>query len=201
MGNIGDPRGTINNEIAAFDADPETALAESSLRELICTYPSNQDGRQVLVKVIAINALYHARVRDIDLQPLSIHISKIGALDARLAQGDPEIVDAIWNSQGTTRHYPSFATKFCSWHNQEAYAIYDGNVWEALAAYGANDDRFAFPERDFVKYAAFLAIVKRFQNSYGLEDHSLKDIDKFLWRVGGRLIAAKQVRPGAPSAV
>ncbi|HVZ83274.1 MAG TPA: hypothetical protein VG893_06325 [Terracidiphilus sp.] len=198
---IGEPRGTIDKEIAAFDAEPETALAESSLRELICTYPNNLDSRQVLVKVIVINALYHARVRDIDLQPLSIHISKIGALDAKLTQGDPEVVDAIWNSEGTTRHYPSFATKFCSWHNHEAYAIYDGNVWEALGAYGFKNDGFAFPERDFVKYAAFLAIVRRFQNSYGLTDYSLKDIDKFLWRVGGRLIAAKQVQPSAPSAV
>jgi hypothetical protein len=74
-------------------------------------------------------------------------------------------------------------------------------AWGALVAYGAKDDRFVFPEREFVNYAAFLAIVRRFQISYGLEDRSLKDIDKFLWRVGGRLIAAKKAQPGSPTAL
>lgn len=201
MESIRDPRSTIDDEIAAFDAEMKTDLSESTIRELICTYPDNHDGRHVLVKVIAISALYHARVLDIDLQPLSTHITKIHALDARLQNGDPEVVDAIWNSQGTRHHYPSFATKFCSWHNQEAYAIYDGNAWEALVAYGAKGDGFLFPERNFVKYAAFLAIVRRFQKFYGLDGYSLKDIDKFLWRVGGRLIAAKGALPGPPTAV
>jgi len=201
MESVGDPQTTIEKEIAAFDADPETAFAESTIGELISTYRDNQDNRHVLVKVIAINALYHARVLDIDLQPLAIHIAKIDKLDLRLKKGDPEVVDAIWNSEGTKRRYPSLATKFCSWHNQEAYAIYDGNVWEALVAYGAKGDRFVFPEREFVKYAMFLAIVKRFQNSYDLEDRSLKEIDKFLWRVGGRLIAAKQAQSSDSSDV
>jgi hypothetical protein len=75
MESDGDPRSTIDKEIAAFDDEPETALAESTIRELISTYPDNRDVRHVLVKVIAINATYHARVLDIDLQPLSIHIN------------------------------------------------------------------------------------------------------------------------------
>lgn len=199
MESVGDPRGTIDKEIADFDAEPETAFTESTIRELIRTYPNNLDTRHVAVKVITINALYHARVLDVDLRPLSIHIAKINALDARLRQGDPKVVDEIWNSEGTRRHYLSFATKFCSWHNQNAYAIYDGNVWEALVAYGGKAGPFALPERNFVNYAAFLAIVRRFQNSYSLEGHSLKDIDKFLWHVGGRLIEAKKTQPETPA--
>lgn len=201
METVEDPRSTIDKEVEAFDTEPETAFAESTIRELISTYPTNEDDRHVLVKVIAINALYHARVLDIDLQPLSIHIAKNDTLDAKLRRGDPGAVDLIWNSQGTRKHYPSFATKFCSWHNQEAYAIYDGNVWEALSAYGAKKDRFNFPEHDFVNYAAFLTIVRRFQSSYGLQDRSLKEIDKFLWQVGSRLIAEKKVRLGGREAV
>ena len=135
MESVGDPRSPIDKEIAAFDAEPETAFAESTIRELISTYPDNQDVRHILVKAITINALYHARVLDMDLQPLSIHLKTIDELDTRLRQGTPDVVDAIWKSQGTRRKYFSFATKFCSWHNQEAYEIYDLNVWEALFAY------------------------------------------------------------------
>ena len=202
MESVGDPRSTIDQEIAAFDAEPETAFAESTIRELFSTYPDNQDVRHILVKVIAINALYHARVLDMDLQPLSIHMKTIDELDTRLRQGTPDVVDAIWKSQGTKRKYFSFATKFCSWHNQEAYAIYDLNVWEALVAYRAKDERFAFRNSECNDYAGFLAIVRRFRKSYGLEDYSLKSIDKLLWRVGGRAIAERgKARPEAPEAV
>ena len=108
MESVGDPRSTIDKEIAAFDAEPETAFAESTIRELISTYPDNQDVRHILVKVIAINALYHARVLDMDLQPLSIHMKTIDELDTRLRQGTPDVVDAIWKSQGTRRSiFPS----------------------------------------------------------------------------------------------
>jgi hypothetical protein len=201
MESIGDPQSTIHKEIAAFDDEPETALIESTIRELISTYPGNQDVRHVLVKVIAINATYHAGVLDIDLQPLSMHIKTIDELDTRLRQGTPDVVDAIWKSQGTRRRYFSFATKFCSWHNQEAYAIYDRNVWEALVAYRAKDKCFAFRNSECDDYAGFLAVVRRFRESYGLEDHPLKSIDKFLWQVGGRLIAERKGPPEVSEAV
>jgi hypothetical protein len=192
---VGDPGSTIDAEVAAFDADQETAFAESTIHELISTYPNNQDVRHILVKVIAINALYHARVLDIDLQPLSIHIKTIDGLDSRLREGAPDLVDAIWKSQGTRRHYFSFATKFCSWHNQEAYAIYDINVWEALAAYRRQDERFTFRNSECDNYVGFIAVVRRFQKVYCLERYSLKSIDKFLWRVGGQLISERQRAP------
>lgn len=51
MESVGDSRSTIDKEIAAFDHEPETALTELTIRELISTYPDNQDVRHVLVKV------------------------------------------------------------------------------------------------------------------------------------------------------
>jgi hypothetical protein len=53
MESIGDPRSTIDKEIADFDAESETAFAEPAIRELIRTYPNNQDRRHVVVKVVA----------------------------------------------------------------------------------------------------------------------------------------------------
>ena len=38
-------------------------------------------------------------------------------------------------------------------------------------------------------------MVRRFRKSYGLEDYSLKSIDKFLWQVGGRLITERRKAP------
>ena len=147
------------------------------------------------MKVIAINSRYHTRVLDVDLQPLAEHIHKIPALDSALKQGSADAVHAIWKSEGTRNQYFSFATKFCSWHNQGAYAIYDSYVWEALAAYRrTKNPRFTFRGSDFDDYTGFIAVVKKFQNAFGLEGYSLKDIDKFLWQVGYRIVASRPVK-------
>jgi hypothetical protein len=81
--------------------------------------------------------------------------------------------------------FPSLQS-FCSWHNQEAYAIYDLNVWEALVAYRAKDERFAFLNSECNDCAGFLIVVRRFRKSYGLEDYSLKSIDNSCgaWEAG-----------------
>lgn len=201
MENLGDPRKTIDKEIAAFEAEEETARAESTLRELIAAYPENRKIEHVLLKVLTVNALYHARVLDVDLHPLALHVGGIDNLDEKLQEGCPGAVDAIWKSQGTRHHYFSFATKFCSWHNQEAYAIYDLNMWEALRSYKSKELGFQFKDSESKDYAGFHAIVKRFQSSYGLAGYSLKGVDKFLWRVGGRILAAKKAQPGVPLAL
>jgi hypothetical protein len=44
----------IDAEIQAFDAEPFTALAETSLRELIAAFPYNTSVSHVLLKIIAI---------------------------------------------------------------------------------------------------------------------------------------------------
>jgi|HubBroStandDraft_1064217.scaffolds.fasta_scaffold220324_1 hypothetical protein len=109
-----------------------------------------------------------------------------------LKQGNSDAVDAIWKSQETRKHYFSFATKFCSWHNQEAYAIYDQNMWEALRAYKSKELGFQFKDSECKDRTCFQAIVKRFEATYDLEAYSLKDVDEFLWLVGGQLLKAKQ---------
>jgi hypothetical protein len=184
-----DPKGTIDQEIAAFDRAEKEYLGEPTIRELISTYPNNLKVEHILVKVITISSLYHARVLDNDFQPLARHIHTIDDLDGRLRRGDPSVVDAIIKSQGTTKQYFSFATKFCSWHNQEAYAIYDTYMWKALSAYRAAG-RFTFRASESDDYVGFHEVVRRFQKAYGLEAYSLRDIDKFLWRVGDRLLGA-----------
>ena len=186
------PKDHIDAEIAAFADDPETARAESTLSELIATYRENKRIEHVLTKVVTINALYHARVLDVDLHPLAVYISNIEGLDVKLKQGDSDAVDAIWKSTGTRKHYFSFATKFCSWHNQHAYAIYDLNMWEALRTHKSKELGFQFKDSECRDYTCFHAIVKRFQAAYDLEGYCLKDVDKFLWLVGYRLLKAKQ---------
>ena len=79
--------------------DRENALAEQTLSELFQQYPRNDDLRHVLLKVIAVNSLYHTCVYALDA--VARHIHAHGAeIDAALEAGSHEIVDkiatAIW---------------------------------------------------------------------------------------------------------
>ena len=65
-------------------------------------------------------------------------------------------------------------------------------MWEALRGYKSKELDFRFKDSECKDYACFHAIVKRFQAAYDLEGYSLKDVDKFLWLVGYRLLKAKQ---------
>ncbi|MGB6743229.1 MAG: hypothetical protein WBE38_06175 [Terracidiphilus sp.] len=132
--NLPDPKSEIDSYAQKFLQDKETERAENTVQELIAAFPKNEKIEHVLIKIVTINSLYHARVLDVDLHPFVLHIHRIENLDGKLAEGNLEVVDEIWKSKGTRQHYFSFATKFCSWHNQEAYAIYDTYMWEALCA-------------------------------------------------------------------
>ncbi|HLU25087.1 MAG TPA: hypothetical protein VKZ58_05230 [Longimicrobiales bacterium] len=51
-------------------------------------------------------------------------------IDGLLRDGVPEAVERIASAQikGRPRRYYSFATKNCSWHYPELFAIYDRHV-------------------------------------------------------------------------
>ena len=99
---------------------------------------------------------------------------------------------------GARRKYYSFATKFCSWHNQKSYAIHDGNVWEALKAYRAQNGSFTFHNSEFNYYATFFNVINRFRKAYDLEGYSLKQVDKFLWMIGAKILGERKKAVASP---
>lgn len=189
------PTRSIDREIENFDLDPSAALAEASLRELIGAFPHNVNVNHVLLKIIAINRLYRARVLDKDMETFVAHVAAIPNLDDMLKSGNPEAVTLICDSPRPVRRYYSFATKYCSWHNQSAYSMWDGYVDEALWAYRKQDRFKEFKRESLQEYMELLDVTHAFRTHYGLQNYSLKDIDKFLWRVGSAV--SKKVTPSA----
>jgi hypothetical protein len=180
-----DPTATIDDEVAAFNS--EEAPVEDTVRALLTAFPENREFAHVYLKVIGINQLYRARVLNVDAEPLARHILSLN-IDSLLLAGSPKAVTMIRECETTRLKYYSFATKFCSWHNQEAYSLWDHNVDEALWSYKKKDKFSKFKHKELGEYARLVETVKEFRDFYGLQRHSLKNIDKFLWRVGATLL-------------
>src|ERR1700678_3131168 len=177
---------SVRTECDAFDREPSTHLAEDALRQLRECFPRNHDPAHVILKVIALNRLYRARVLDKHIEMVACGIAE-QRIDPLLVEGSPKAVELIIGCCSERRYY-SFATKFCSWHNPDAYVIYDGNVNECLWRYRKRDNFSRFQRGDLYDYSKLSGIIAAFKGHYELHSFTSKEIDKFLWRIGELLL-------------
>jgi hypothetical protein len=174
----------VKEEGREFDGDNQ--LCEEALRSLWAQFPRNIEASHVLLKVLVLNRLYSTRVNDIDVEPLARHIVGLG-IDRLLDQGELEAVDLITNCPDLKKYF-SFASKFCSWHNPMVYPIWDRNARACLWAYKKQDQFAPFHEYDLWVYESFRAIIVAFRSHSGLDSVTFKELDKFLYRSGDRIL-------------
>jgi hypothetical protein len=176
-------------ELACVRFNRENFPIEQALAELFSRYPENTNENAVLLKVVALNALYSTQIPTYSQTIPSVidvahHIHRKGSkIDPALAAGSPEIVDTIANISvpgKKTRCNFSFATKYCSWHRPDSYPIWDSRVDGYLQAF---EDHGGF-STCFENYPTFLKVMTAFRKHHRLECFSFKDIDKFLWLHG-----------------
>jgi len=177
-----------------FDSDPSTRLGEDALGQLWAHFPRNTEAAHVLLKVLALNSRYSAQVRDIDIETLARHIAGL-SIDPQLAEGSASTVHLITHC-GNLRHYFSFATKYCSWHNPDAYPIYDRNVDACLWSYKKENSFAKFQHQDLWDYARLRDVVTEFRTFFKLDSFNFKAIDKFLWSQGDSLLRAIEAIKG-----
>jgi hypothetical protein len=178
-------------------SDPDRALTE-----LFAQYPKNDNFVHVLLKVVALNALYSLRIRVYGDHPTVYDVARhiVGQkIDPDLDLCLPELVHRISKidkGKKTFYHY-SFATKYCSFHRPESYPIWDSRVDEYLGRLRNQEkhkkDGFRqFKRLDLWNYPKFKKIVTEFRDHYGLQAFTYKQIDAFLYLEGGKLLATKE---------
>lgn len=189
----------VRSAILKFDG--ENLHIEQALGTLFRHYPRNENPSEVLLKVVTLNALYSTRIPMYstvvpNVWDVAQHIyARASDIDSALKSGLPEIVDTIRQitvSGKNNHNYFSFATRYCSWHNWDAYPIWDSHV-ENYFAYlkKANPTEWArfggdFDNNSHSNYPAFRDLMTRFRDAYSFRSMSFKDTDKFLWQYGKR---------------
>jgi hypothetical protein len=179
----------IRAECDADASDPKNQLEEDALNKLFSLFPRNTNTSHVLLKVLVLNKLYKTQINDIDVEPLARHIAG-HRIDALLTRGSPRAVEVITNCPSLQKKHFSFATKYCSWHNPTAYPIYDRNVVKCLCRCNKQKEFKVkgFYQKDLRDFKEFLAVVTAFRSFYVLDTVSFKQLDKFLWHLGDRIL-------------
>lgn len=148
-----------------------------------CRY--NNDIREVLIKCCTLNDFYSTNI--FDIHSVAQHILKLN-IDERLEKGDLSLVNDIAHVEvgnpKSPRFFYSFATKYCSHHQPEKYAIYDRYVEKLLMEFKKRDKFSKFTLKDLKNYERYMAVIRDFQCHYGLTQFTLKQLDHYLWQLG-----------------
>ena len=156
---------------------------EEAVNRVFRDYASNKELDNILIKCSILNDFYSTNI--FKIYPVAKHIQSLN-IDIRLKDGDPSLVDEIAKITigGKTKNFYSFASKFCSHHNQLDFPIYDSYVHKVLKYYRNVDRFYDFEENDLKVYPKFKNILIEFRSFYKLDKYNLKELDKYLWQFG-----------------
>jgi len=170
--------------------DHESSITEQALTDLFGQYPANTNLPHVLLKVVALNRLYSTNI--LSVHDVANHIYQHSQdVDSALAIGSLNVVDLIAKvtitTTGKVRENYSFATKYCSWHNQTSYPIWDTRVYRYLRSLRrTSSEPFLGTKLYFWdEYSEFVQLMTAFRDRYKLNPLTFKQIDKFLYQHGG----------------
>lgn len=165
---------------------PEQENALDKLFVNLC--PNNTDLNDVLIKVCTLNDFYSTNIYGVTKVAKKI---KELSIDSRLNSSvrDTAIVQDLDEAvkKETGKSIYSFATKYCSHHKPNIYPIYDSYVDLLLRYYRDNEGLLSairFDDNDLSNYDTFCKVIDAFRQFYGLQQYSVKEIDKYLWQVG-----------------
>jgi hypothetical protein len=160
-----------------YEGPRNTAAA---LKLAFKSFPNNMEIPEVLIKTSALNDLFRTNI--FATPELAKHITNLN-IDEKLKRGDLSVIAEIarFEIKEKTKTFYSFATKYCHWHNQTEYPIFDSRVHNSLVAYKRQDGFAEFTEEDLRHYPSFKEVINSFLDYYSLSGISYKELDKFLW--------------------
>ena len=143
----------------------------------------NDNIEDILIKCSSLNDFYSTNI--FDIHTVAQHILSL-KIDERLVSGDLSLVDEISHVEvnGKVHTFYSFATKYCSHHNPERYAIYDSNVEKVLVSMNSRDQFMDFKQEELKVYETYMNAIDAFRKRYGLTQYNIKQLDQYLWQLG-----------------
>jgi len=171
----------VSVQHACQQYDEQHQLAESALEELFRLFPKNDNLNHVLLKVVAVNTLYHTCIFDLEEVARHIYAHSL-AIDAALSSADPAAIDLIarLKVRSRTHNFYSFATKYANCHQPQAYPIYDSRIDVYLWNLQLRNRFSTFQHSDLCNYEKFVDVMTAFRSFHGLKGITFKQIDKFL---------------------
>ncbi len=189
---INEPSDTeVKRWLKEWDGMSRYTLQEEALSLIVDTCKGNTSLKCILAKVMALDSFYSTNLYyQIEMAE---RIKSISDFDDRVQRGDLSLVENISvleyekeiekEKVCKTKNCISFASKYCNWHNKEAYPIYDSYVRDVLAYLRTTFTKLNYDPKKLTEYVHFHAAIEEIREVYNLH-YSMKDMDRYLWTLG-----------------
>lgn len=163
-------------------------LTDQTIIPYVKANKSNKEATAVATKVALINSFYNTNIyASLDMAKRIVNLAKEKQLDDLILIGDLRAVGLISKFKGRT--FLSFASKYCHFHNSDAYPMLDKFVVGLLKEIngkerklGVENSNLQKQKNDLKKYEEFYRAIMNLKGHIGRI--SLKDLDVFLWLCG-----------------
>lgn len=162
----------VEKYIDLWNMQENYTAQEKALDKLFFSvYPQNKLMEDILIKVSCLNDFYSTNI----YSPFIVakHIQALD-IDGRLKQGDASLVEDIATVKmpnGRIINFYSFATKYCSHHQPDKFAIWDSYVDVVLRYFRDVDGFTTFENRDLKRYGSFKKVLTDFAEFYQLQQY------------------------------
>jgi hypothetical protein len=176
--------GRIQRALKRWGKDIKWQESYAATQLVMAQFPSNKSVPEVLAKVCVLNDIYSTHIYN--THAAATHILACREVDKRLRLGDFALIPELAAMKlGTkVRNNYSFATKYCSHHYPNTFAIYDSFVDERLWHYQQEHHFSDFRRYQLGQYDTFMQVLSEFIDFFCLQEYSLTDIDAWLWIEG-----------------
>lgn len=183
----------LNKYILKWEKLENYVAQENAINDLFLkVYPFNTNIVEVITKCSVLNDFYSTNI--FKIYDVAKHIVNINNIDDRLSKGDISLIEEIANidminDDNMISHYRfySFATKYCSHHNEKAFPIYDSYVHRILVRLNKEFHFSNFKSYDLKCYDKYVSALDDFIRYFNLKS-DYKSLDKYLWQWGKELL-------------
>ena len=170
--------------------DTSYSKVDIALNHLFSQHDENYlNESDVFLKCAVLNAYYGTRI--INIYAVAEYYSKIiqeNHLAEQLSKGSLDVVEKLrkvtMGNEGKEMDFYSFATKFCSFSNPDAYPIYDKFVDMMLWELQNRDHFSSFNRKELRYYPTFVRVINDLKRFYKLDQATYRQIDNMLWLAG-----------------
>lgn len=193
-------RDVSNDVITNETIEEATALVQNTdnygpenelITRCLIKFPLNTDPDLVAMKVGLIDITNSTHLSQhksrISMVELAEVISSIPDVDARIAAGDPEVVNEIARSNGNINLF-SFASKYCCYHNRnlygrDDYSILDTVLKEYLPRYFDDVTKNQIQKwQDGYQYKSYNDYITKKLNELGITvENRKRKFDHYIW--------------------
>jgi hypothetical protein len=172
-----------------FYNHPRYGIGNRIVEKIFQKYPENERMENVLIKVTMLNSIYSTAI--FDIYGISKHIHNIDKVDRLLSDGDSAAVDKIRHGHGIgkekERDLYSFSTKYCFFHNKEAFPIFDSKLSGLLREFNSNSKyKFysKFTRQNLYDYKIYKDVIMQFRKCFNLTSLTCVEFDHAMWILG-----------------